>query len=172
MLLEDGFPCPPVPHQFTNQLQQVRYSALFTSAPSLPDPYHFLFYMNQVLSGNCPDMVTFGLSGHGASSHAMHYYLIENNVAILLQDALPTEPGDWTSNTQQDYQAISEIVIASQDAVEKNLIASDDKLVICRSFYQPPQWGIVNSQGEKIHWNQTNDPIEDCMKWLAEKLYE
>lgn len=167
LLMNEGLPCPPVPHKFLQKLQQTRYSALFTSNPVFPDPYHFLFYLNQLLTGQCQQMVAFGVSGHGFSSRAMHFYLVDDHIAVLLQDGLPAEPGDWTARQQQDYDLVSQLSIACQDAVQRQQLGVDEKLVICRSFFQAGQWGVVRESGEKIQWHDSNNPLLSGTDWLV-----
>lgn len=169
LLMAEGLPCPPVPRKFLRKLQQTRYTALFTSSPAFPDPYHFLFYLNQLLTGQCQPMVAFGVSGHGFSSRAMHLYLVDDHIAVLLQDGLPQEPGGWSARQQQDYDLVSQLSIACQDAVQSQKLAADEKLVICRSFFQPGQWGVIKNTGEKIHWHNSSQPLQSGIDWLVGK---
>ena len=167
LLISEGLPCPPVHHKFTGKLQQTRYSALFTTEPSLPDPYHFQFYLNHLLSGQCPSMVVFGVSGHGFASRAMHYYLIDKHIAVLFQDGLPEAPEGWVEKQAVDYDLASQLYIACQDAVQAKQLAADEKLVICRSFFLPGQWGIIKQSGEKVKWETATNPLEAAIEWLT-----
>ena len=166
LLMSEGLPCPPIPKKFTNMIRQTRHSAIFSSAPSLPDPYHFLFYLNRLLSGENQPLAVFGCSGHGLSSKAMHYYLIDEHIAVLLQDGLPNDPGNWRVEQEQDYDAVSQICIACQDAVLSQKLKVDEKLVICRSFFEPNQWGVIKKSGDKVIWHLTDNPIQASVNWL------
>ena len=168
LLASEGLPCPPVPRKFTRNLRQTRYSALFTTNPSLPDPYHFLFYFNQVLAGKSLPMVAFGVSGHGVYSRAMHYYLIDEHIAVLLQDGLPDEAGGWRIRQEQDYDAVSQLFIACQDAVQSHKLAGNKKLVICRSFFVPGQWGVIRQTAEKELWHYADNPLLAGIDWLLD----
>lgn len=167
LLMSEGLPCPLIPYKLTEQLQQTRYSAMFTTEPTLPDPYHFLFYLNRLLNGEVEAMAAFGVSGHGFYSKAMHYYLVDDHIAVFLQDGLPEQQGTWTSERQQDYETISILTIACQDAVQNQTLSPNEKLVICRSFYQPPQWGVINESGEKRLWETVENPLQSALNWLS-----
>lgn len=169
LLTSEGLPCPPLHHKFIVKLQQIPHSALFTTDPSLPDPYHFQFYLNQLLTGQCPRMVVFGVSGHGFSSRAMHYYMIDQHIAVLFQDGLPETPEGWQEKQIVDYDLTSQLYIACQDSVATNHLAADEKLVICRSFFQPGHWGIIKQSGEKVKWEMAANPLEAAADWLTGK---
>ena len=167
-LMIEGFPCPPIPRKWSLCLHQVPCTAVFTTRPELPSPYFFQYYQQQMLEGQYQPMVAFGVCGHGVGSMAMHYYLLESNIVVLLQDALPDEPGDWSSQRQQDYESISALVIASQDAVLRGKLSTDEKIVICRSLSTPPQWGVVDSGGSRRIWESTSSPLESIINWLVD----
>ena len=166
LLLSQRLPCPPIPKRFISRLQQTRYSALFTTEPTMPDPYHFQFYLNQVLTGRYQTMAVFGVSGHGISSKAMHNYLIEDHLVVLLQDGLPDQPEGWQENLMEEYGVISQLSIACQDAVQNQKLKEDETLVICRSFFDFPQWGVINRSGDRIIWKTVENPIQSAIDWL------
>ena len=100
-------------------------------------------------------------------SKAMHYYMVDDHIAVLLQDGLPDEAEEWRSRRQQDYDFVAQLSIACQDAVQNKQLAADEKLVICRSFYQPGQWGIIKQSGKKVSWQTDSNPLQASADWLT-----
>ncbi|OED45601.1 hypothetical protein ACH42_04955 [Endozoicomonas sp. (ex Bugula neritina AB1)] len=169
-LLSEGFPCPPVPHHHAQKLHSCGHHSYFTTEPSLPALYHHNYYFQSLLSGTATELSAFGVSGHGFNTSAMHFYLVDGPLAVLLQDPIPLEPDHWCEKLQEEYQAISVLAIICEDALHQGVIKEGEKLVICRSLTQTPQWGILTSSGSKQQWHNHSDPLQEALSWLSGAL--
>lgn len=89
----EGLPFPPVPPELAGQVRRL-FKWLWGTNRLLSTPYLMDRYLDEILFGDPADYLIFGQAGHGIHSYAMHYYLVQGNLAIYLQVPWPdiTEP--------------------------------------------------------------------------------
>ena len=49
--------------------------------------YEFIAFVQEAATSNVDDYLLLGQAGHGMQSYAMHYYLVEGQLALFLQMA-------------------------------------------------------------------------------------
>jgi hypothetical protein len=81
----DDLPFPPLPPEATAALREVAPNVFATRQLEAP-PYTLEAYRHEVLtSPTMPNYAVVGFDGHGINSWAVHYYLVDDALALFIQ---------------------------------------------------------------------------------------
>jgi hypothetical protein len=147
-----GLPVPPLPEPLASKLEDYPGNVWGTRQPSQA-LYRLAWWVDEVENNWPDDYLVVGQSGHGSGSMALHYFLVQGNLAMLLQ--LP-----WGgANDDRDF------VASSIDAARKLVDgpAPDTKTVVVVSPFSGSWWkagdeGHRGSDGVAV--------IESATDWL------
>jgi hypothetical protein len=167
----EGLPFPPMPAPMAAKLSEI-HPHVFATRAFEDTPYDIEVFENAAF-GTEPidDYALVGVDGHGFNSWALHYFLVENGLALFLQLPWGGAFGD-PEKARANIVAAFDWAGAFQDRVHKaraaGQIPAGWRLVVVVSRYAEPGFGWVSPNGEgDSQWTATQDVWEAVDTALA-----
>jgi len=137
--------------------------------------YDFFSFVQEAATREIDDYLLIGQAGHGVQSYAMHYYLVEGQLALFLQMAWGGAYGD----NDADRAAIAEqFALISQlyNVVQESDLPPNARLVVALSDMHGSRWAVLPellSKSEFLAFGdwQTEDGVDlhSVLDWLNEE---
>ena len=175
VLSQEGIVLPPFQKKHVGNLKAVAPTVFSTLEDAAPSPYDYLLWLESALAGNLEAGLTFGFAGHGFSSTAFHYYLVDHRFALLLQIAWG---GLHSEDIEHGRNRIEEILGDMENirrALAKNAdqdIGGDgDRLLVALSDFSESGAGWV-TRNRNVHapWEITPFPVIRALN-LVNRLF-
>lgn len=123
-----GLPMPPVPPSLVPGLRFVA-PGLVASRDDAPDPYGLDWFVAELEEGPEPYLIL-GQAGYGVHNWAMHYYLVQDRLALFLQlgwGGACRDPSAANARVAAGFAAVTRLVeLASRVGPEGLLVVSSD----------------------------------------------
>lgn len=154
-----GLDFPYIPAEEKTKVRALQ-KELFSSDANRRSPYDLNQRIQEILAQRQENYVTFGLDGHGASSLAMHYYVVKDNLALFIQlaygGAEPLDVEDERERINGAFCTAELFLKAIEEANKRHSISEGKRLFIVESdFYSHGWgWGWVDGYPEKIDEKQ------------------
>lgn len=152
MLDEQGLPMPEIPKALLENLKQSSDFIFSTRDNKTPSPYDLMYFVNELQNKEIKDYIVVGIAGHGTSSWALHFYLVEGSIAFFLQSRW----GDaiYDSETTRDkiiggFEVMKFFYSVINEAKKSGKLAKDKQLVIIESDFLGRKWAW-RTKGSKI----------------------
>lgn len=139
--------------------------------------YEFVSFVQEAATSNVDDYLMLGQAGHGIQSYAMHYYLVEGQLALFLQMAW----GGAYDDGDADRAAIAEqfaLIPQLYNVVLESELPEDARLVVALSDIHGSRWAMlpeVLTKGEFLTFGdwQTEDAVDlhSVLDWLNEEEF-
>ncbi|MBV9358982.1 MAG: hypothetical protein JO023_26030 [Chloroflexi bacterium] len=154
----EGLPPPPVPDRFVPSFRR-QGEWRFGTRTGVPDLYTLAWFLDELRAGEAPEYVLIGHDGHGVNSWAMHFYLVQQPLAIFLQLAWG---GVYMDNVEAGERVAQRFAEADRlvEAASKGL-STETSLLVVESDLQQSGWRRF---GEA--WQPSADPLADCLSHL------
>ena len=139
--------------------------------------YEFIAFVQEAATSNVDDYLLLGQAGHGMQSYAMHYYLVEGQLALFLQMAW----GGAYDDGEADRAAIAEqfaLIPQLYNVVLESELPEDARLVVALSDMHGSRWAVLPemlTKGEVLAFGdwQTEDAVDlrSVLDWLNEEEF-
>lgn len=172
---EANLPLPKVPQRWAGELRKVDewlYATL--AAPSDVPMYRIDAFEQMARAAEVDEGLLIGHQGYGTNNWALHYYLIQSALVILLQ--MP-----WGGAYQDSEECLArirsifdqlDVFLTRFESVGEQQLTSD-RLVIVQSHLTPSRWGTVSmetsAKGDSLlepRWNYDESPLDAATKDL------
>jgi hypothetical protein len=151
----------------TNEQPKIKklQSGLFSSRNGITEVYDANVYIKEVLSEKVANYVLFGFAGHGVNSRAIHYYAVNEHLAIFIQLGY----GNINEDTKAVHDRIDGLLHSIQfffmsmdEAAKADLINEGKRLLVVESDFAGSGWGwIEGTPGEikQATWHSDGNTI-------------
>lgn len=150
-----------------DQKEQIQYldPGVFGTEEVDSSLYDLPKYLKSALSEKVHNFVVFGFAGHGIGSHAMHYYAVNDHLALFFQKGFGNvgrDPDDERFNVNGLFESAKHFFKYMNEAVEADKIPEGKRLFVVISDFYPEGsgWGWVQgTPGEVFEedWSNTHD---------------
>ena len=144
----EGLPFPPLPAELASALREARPNVFATRPVEIP-PYTLAAYSLEVQTEpEVPSYALIGFDGHGINSWAVHYYLVDDALALFIQ--LPwggayVEPGEARSVIEAAFSWAETLQSKTSRAQRDGLIPAGSRLLVIDSSFDEPGWAWIPS---------------------------
>jgi hypothetical protein len=169
----EELPFPPVPAELASALREVRSNVYSTRPVKIP-PYTLGAYSFEVQEERVPSYALIGFDGHGVNSWAVHYYLVDDALALFIQ--LPwggayVEPDEARRAIGVAFSWAEKLQAETRRARREGLIPQGWRLLVVGSRFEEPGWAWVPSPPpgpDAIAWREARDLRADVDGALAD----
>lgn len=170
----EGVPFPDIPATLAGRLRR-RAEWWYDTRPEGAPPYALDSYVQAFIdrgrgTGESPaDYVVLAHDGHGASSWALHFYLVVGPVAAFVQSS-------WGgATTDDDTDALERARMADRFLGVRDLFAAandagtrlgDRRVCVVVSDMGPKRWAVLED-GQPVGWQDEPDPLAAARRWLV-----
>ncbi len=152
-----GLPFPPIPSQLVDQFVEVE-NWVYGTRSDHPFIYDIDWFIEEAVKQQSANYVLLGHSGHGVNSWAIHYYLVQGQLALFIQVGwggaygTPQDSANACAlleRLQTEGHHLSELVAAGK-------VAPDERLIVVASTFYGGQWLRVDRTVNLDHqpWQQ------------------
>lgn len=160
-----------VPPSLAREVEQVG-EWVFGTREDAGNLYEFVAFVQEAATRNIDDYVLIGQAGHGIQSYAMHYYLVEGQLALFLQLAW----GGAYGNHEEERATIAEqfaLIPQLYAVAAESDLPEEYRLVVALSDLYGSRWGLLPAEMGKEEfleygdW-QTEDGVDlrSVVDWL------
>jgi hypothetical protein len=154
----EGLPFPPVPAELAPALREARPNIFATRPVEIP-PYTLAAYSLEVQTE--PAVASYalvGFDGHGINSWAVHYYLVDDALALFIQ--LPwggayIEPDEARRTIETVFSWAGTLQERTRRAQRDSLIPPGWRLLVVGSHFDDSGWA----------WVPAPPPGPDAIAW-------
>jgi hypothetical protein len=163
-------PAPEVPAHWAPRLRERDEWLFCTGEPPQRSLYDFDEYVELALAGSIENGLTIGLQGYGVNNHALHYYLVEDELLLLLQwrwGNAYDNPDECRQRLTAACAALSRLlaefgrVRAAGTPLPGRLTVLDGRSGARRWTYAPPPPALLPSF--YLDWNAARDPLSAAL---------
>lgn len=170
----EGLPFPPLPAELASALREARPNIFATRPVEIP-PYTLAAYSLEVQTE--PAVASYaliGFDGHGINSWAVHYYLVDDALALFIQ--LPwggayIEPDDARRTIEVVFAWAEKLQAETRRARRDGLIPPGWRLLVVGSHFDDSGWAWVPPPPlgpDAIAWQEGPDVRAAVDKTLAD----
>jgi hypothetical protein len=170
----EGLPFPPLPADVGGALQEVAPN-VFSTRQLEASPYNLRVYSFEIQTDPAvPNYAVVGFDGHGINSWAVHYYLVEDALALFVQLAWGgayVEPDEATRAIKGVFAWAEKLQAEVRRARSDGLIPPGWRLLVVVSQFAESGWAFVPSPPpgpEAIEWHDGGDLRAAIDKSLAD----
>ena len=144
----EGLPFPPVPAELASALREARPN-IFATRPVEVPPYTLAAYSLEVQAERAvPSYALVGFDGHGINSWAVHYYLVDDALALFIQ--LPwggayVEPDEARRTIEAVFSWAGTLQSKTRRAQRDGFIPPGWRLLVVGSRFDEPGWAWIPS---------------------------
>jgi hypothetical protein len=154
----EDLPFPPLPASLANALQEMAPN-LFSTRELEASPYTLRFYSFEIQTKPAiPNYAVVGFDGHGINSWAVHYYLVEDALALFVQLAW----GGAYVERDEASRMIKGVFAWAEELQAQVRRARSDGLI-------PPGWRLLAVVSEFVPsgwaWVASLPPGPDAIDW-------
>jgi hypothetical protein len=163
-----GLPFPSLPANLAARLRQ-QGQFIFATIDHQYSPYAIHYYAEPLLrGGDSDDYAVIGFDGHGINSHAIHYYLVEKNLALFVQRLWGggyMDPETFRPGIERAFEAAGQLREKMALAHRAGLILPGRRLIAVVSMSEAYcGWGWLPARLEDIVWHQTEEALEGALQ--------
>ena len=110
LLAEAKLGFPPIPGGLERELKE-RGTWCFSTKPLEASPYDFAWWQERLRDPTEPNQLVLAHDGHGINSYAISYYLVHNDMRLLLQLAwggVYMDPAQSTAQVRDAFSVLKE----------------------------------------------------------------
>lgn len=142
----EGLPMPPLSADETARLRSDGEFLFATRAIETP-PYTLDIYLDEALAGAAPVPYTlFGFDGGGLASSALHYFLVEDGLAVFIQigwGGAYTDVDDARGMIERAFAWVGGLRGRIREARAAGAMPKDWRLVAVVTEFDLSRWGFV-----------------------------
>lgn len=143
---------PFIPSGMRNKLMQLQLDLFGTRETETI--YDVNYFIAELLTGDVNNYVLFGFGGHGISSRAMHYYAVNEHLAVFYQLDFGNVFRDEEASADRVlgmFYTIPLIFNEIEKSSSAGLIPEGQRLLIVQSDFYGSGWGWIEGRQEKIN---------------------
>jgi hypothetical protein len=177
LLADAGLSMPPMPDGADARLKE-REDWCFSTRAFKESPLNLQHHARKAIAGASPDYVLVARVPHGATSFAMHYFLVQGPLQLFLQLACGSPAGRERSATQinECFTLAHELVAAVLQALRSGRLPQAGRLTVVgsdlvESFWEVAAAGERASQPGRPPRGKTKDVrrprhiLEEAVRW-------
>jgi hypothetical protein len=166
-------PFPSLPESLSARLRQ-RGEFVFTTIDHRYGPYAIYHYAEPLRSGgDSDDYAVIGFDGHGISSHAVHYYLVEGRLALFIQrpwGGVYMDPETFRPIIEQAFKLAGQVREEMALVHRMGLVLPGRRLIAVLSMSESYcGWGWLPDGHESIVWHETEQALEGALRRVAKR---
>lgn len=142
----------------------------FSTKPVTISPYCFDDYVCEGTKSEAQDYMLLSHTGHGANSHAWHYYLVSGQLRLFLQlgwGGAYMNPDETTRAVNECFGFVSRLFANVRESRDAGRLRPEDRLIIVGSEFYGSYWMLG---GERQRIPQGERPCAKPSVVLAEAL--
>lgn len=115
----------------------------FSTKPVTVSPYCFDDYVREGTKSDAQDYMLLSHAGHGANSHAWHYYLVSGQLRLFLQlgwGGAYMNPDETTRAANECFGLVSQLFTNVQESRNAGRLRPEDRLIIAGSEFYGSYW--------------------------------
>jgi hypothetical protein len=138
----EALPFPPLPPAMTPALIQCSDN-VFATRKLEQTPYLLEHFRGEVRREVVADYAIVGFDGHGVNSWAVHYYLVDDALALFIQLAwggVYTDAAEARELIAEAFEWAARLQERVREASKRGLIPRDWRLLVVASEFAEPGW--------------------------------
>ena len=164
----ERLPFPSLPENLAAQLRQ-QDESVFTTVDHQYSPYAIQYYVEPLKrGGDSDDYAAIGFDGHGINSHAVHYYLVESNLALFIQrpwGGVYMDPETLRPLIERAFKSAGQLREKMTLAHRMGLALPGRRLIAVLSMSDTYcGWGWSPVGHENVVWHQTEQALEGALQ--------
>jgi hypothetical protein len=168
LLGAEGLTLPPIPVALRSSFR-ARGKWCFSTRALPSRPYDHAYYLEEARTGAAPDYVLVAHDGHGVNSYAMHYYLVQESVALFLQigwGGIYMDRASSTALVNQSFELAGKLLGAFPEGFRRGKLAAEDRLMVFVSQFRGSFWSVIRPGSPLPEPEEARDPCEVLRKVL------
>ncbi len=166
LFTEEGLSFPYIPEEMIASVQKLK-PWIFGTRLDAPSPYQIAKFVQEIETKSVENYLIFGHAGYGTNSWAMHYYLVENSLALFIQTAwggIYTENETAIPNIAYRFTEAEKLIKIVEAKEKQGKIASSQRLIVVVSDFYNSGWKFKdNLQKNENNWHDTFKALEEAI---------